>query len=39
MGYGTWYFFAAWMLVASIWAYFLLPETSGCTIDQMDYIL
>ncbi|KAF4994854.1 hypothetical protein F66182_16425, partial [Fusarium sp. NRRL 66182] len=37
-GYGTWYFFASWMLVASAWAYFLLPETKGLTIDQMDYV-
>lgn len=27
------------MLVASAWAYFLLPETKGLTIDQMDYVL
>jgi hypothetical protein len=38
-GYGTWYFFASWMLVAFVWSYFLLPETMGATIDQMDYIL
>lgn len=38
-GYGTWYFFASWMLVASAWAYFLVPETKGLTIDQMDYVL
>lgn len=27
------------MLVATIWAFFLLPETKGLTIDQMDLIL
>ncbi|KAI1078295.1 general substrate transporter [Whalleya microplaca] len=37
-GYGTWYFFAAWMLVATLWAYFLLPETKGVSIEQMDLI-
>ncbi|KAI5865417.1 general substrate transporter [Durotheca rogersii] len=37
-GYGTWFFFAAWMLVASTWAFFMLPETKGLTIDQMDVI-
>ncbi|EON99704.1 putative quinate permease protein [Phaeoacremonium minimum UCRPA7] len=37
-GYGTWYFFASWMLVATAWAFFLLPETKGLTIDQMDII-
>jgi hypothetical protein len=38
-GYGTWYFFASWMLVATAWAYFFVPETKGLTIDQMDYVL
>jgi tellurite resistance protein TehA-like permease len=38
-GYGTWYFFAAWMIVAAVWAFFLLPETKGLTIEQMDLIL
>ncbi|KFY27362.1 hypothetical protein V491_00933 [Pseudogymnoascus sp. VKM F-3775] len=37
-GFGTWYFFAAWMLIATAWAFFLLPETKGLTIDQMDLI-
>ncbi|KAL2202219.1 general substrate transporter [Sarocladium strictum] len=37
-GYGTWFFFACWMLVATIWAYFLVPETKGLTVDQMDLI-
>ena len=27
------------MLVATAWSYFLLPETKGLTIDQMDIIL
>lgn len=37
-GYGTWFFFAAWMLVATVWTYFFMPETKGLTIDQMDAI-
>lgn|SRR5688572_10993369 len=37
-GYGTWFFFACWMLIAAVWAYFLVPETKGLTIDQMDLI-
>lgn len=36
--FGTWFFFAAWMLVASAWAYCVLPETKGVTMDQMDII-
>ncbi|KAL4803344.1 general substrate transporter [Aspergillus unguis] len=38
LGYGTWFFFAAWMLLASIWSFFLLPETKGRTLDEMDVI-
>ncbi|KAI8622974.1 general substrate transporter [Xylariaceae sp. FL1651] len=37
-GYGTWFFFASFMLIATAWAFFFLPETKGLTIDQMDYI-
>ncbi|KAK2001126.1 quinate transporter [Colletotrichum falcatum] len=37
-GYGTWFFFASWMIVATAWAYFFLPETKGLTMDQMDVI-
>ena len=35
-GYGTWFFFAASMLIATLWTFFFLPETKGLTIDQMD---
>lgn len=38
-GYGTWFIFAGFMVVATVWSYFLLPETKGLTIDQMDMIL
>ena len=38
-GYGTWFFFASWMLLASAWAFFMLPETKGLTLAQMDTIL
>ncbi|OJJ43196.1 hypothetical protein ASPZODRAFT_146216 [Penicilliopsis zonata CBS 506.65] len=37
-GYGTWFFFATWMFLATIWTYFWLPETKGLTIDQIDVI-
>ncbi|KAK1841837.1 quinate permease [Colletotrichum chrysophilum] len=36
LDYGVWFFFACWMLTATIWAFFFLPETKGVTIDQMD---
>ncbi|KAK1585770.1 general substrate transporter [Colletotrichum navitas] len=38
LNYGVWFFFAGWMLTASVWAYFFLPETKGLTIDQMDIL-
>jgi magnesium-transporting ATPase (P-type) len=39
LGYGTWFFFASILIIATIWAFFLLPETKGLTIEQMDMIL
>jgi hypothetical protein len=38
-GFGTWFFFACWMLLATIWSFFFLPETKGLTLDQMDVLL
>ena len=38
-GYGTWFFFASWMLLASVWAFFYLPETKGKTLEEFDIIL
>ncbi|CEL05038.1 Putative MFS quinate transporter [Aspergillus calidoustus] len=35
-GYGTWFFFASWMMLATIWSFFFLPETKGKTLDEMD---
>ncbi|KAG2413575.1 hypothetical protein HFD88_002764 [Aspergillus terreus] len=38
-GYGTWFFFATWMILASVWAFFFLPETKGKTLEDLDIIL
>ncbi|TEA17311.1 Quinate permease [Colletotrichum sidae] len=38
LDYGVWFFFACWMLTATIWSYFFLPETKGVTLDQMDVL-
>ncbi|UKZ78169.1 hypothetical protein TrVFT333_005904 [Trichoderma virens FT-333] len=38
LGYGTWFFFASWMLLATVWAFFFLPETKGKTLDEIDII-
>lgn len=39
MGYGTWFFFGTWLLIAMTWAFFFLPETKGVSIEQMDLLL
>ena len=34
--YGTYIFFSFWCLLAGVWAFFLVPETMGRTLEQMD---
>ncbi|KAK8869535.1 hypothetical protein IAR55_000101 [Kwoniella newhampshirensis] len=36
MGWGTWIFFAACLMLSAVWAYFFLPETKGLRLDEMD---
>lgn len=36
IGFGTYVFFACFCLLAGVWAYFLVPETMGKTLEQMD---
>ncbi|KAG9603891.1 hexose carrier protein, partial [Aureobasidium melanogenum] len=36
IGFGTYVFFAAFCFLAGVWAYFLVPETRGRTLEQMD---
>jgi len=38
MGYGTYFFFAASTTIAFFWTYFILPETSGITLEEMDVL-
>ncbi|GKT41602.1 high-affinity glucose transporter [Colletotrichum spaethianum] len=38
LGFGTYIFFGAWCFVASVWAFFLVPETKGKTLEQMDEV-
>lgn len=38
-GFGTYVFFACMCLLAVIWAYFLVPETKGKTLEELDEIL
>lgn len=36
--YGTYIFFAVMCFLAGIWAYFLVPETSGKTLEELDEV-
>lgn len=38
-GFGTYVFFAAFCGMAAVWAYFLVPETKGKTLEEMDEVL
>jgi Sugar (and other) transporter len=38
MGHGTYFFFGAAMTVAFVWVWFLLPETKGLRLEEMDVI-
>jgi hypothetical protein len=36
LGYGTYFFFAALMILMGIWSFFYVPETKGLTLEDMD---
>ncbi|KAF5525678.1 Sugar transporter STL1 [Colletotrichum aenigma] len=36
IGFGTYVFFACFCGLAAVWAFFLVPETMGKTLEQMD---
>lgn len=36
MGYGTYMFFGALMIIMGVWALFFIPETKGLTLEDMD---
>ncbi|POR34925.1 Uncharacterized protein TPAR_04855 [Tolypocladium paradoxum] len=38
LGFGTYIFYGAWCFLASIWAFLLVPETKGKTLEQMDEV-
>ncbi|KAK7709228.1 hypothetical protein SLS57_008763 [Botryosphaeria dothidea] len=37
-GFGAYTFFAVWCLASLIWAYFLVPETKGRSLEDMDQV-
>ena len=36
--FGMYIFYGSMCFLASIWAYFLVPETMGKTLEQMDFV-
>ena len=38
IGFGTYVFFATFCAIAIVWVYFLVPETAGRTLEQMDSV-
>ncbi|KAL2824865.1 general substrate transporter [Aspergillus cavernicola] len=37
-GYGTYVFFCCFCALSGVWVYFLVPETAGRTLEQMDSV-
>lgn len=38
IGFGTYVFFAAFSAMATVWVFFLVPETNGKTLEEMDHV-
>jgi hypothetical protein len=38
IGYGTYVFFAVMCFLAGLWAFFLVPETGGKTLEELDEV-
>ncbi|KAK1470374.1 quinate permease [Colletotrichum cuscutae] len=38
LGYGTYRFFGALMILMGVWAFFFVPETKGLTLEDMDLL-
>ncbi|GAC98506.1 quinate permease [Pseudozyma hubeiensis SY62] len=36
MGYGVYLFFASCMVISVVWVFFLMPETKGIPVEEMD---
>lgn len=36
--YGTYVFFCTFCAISFVWVYFLVPETNGRTLEQMDSV-
>ncbi|KAM0368181.1 hypothetical protein ACHAPY_011541 [Fusarium culmorum] len=38
IGFGVYIFFGSWCFLAAVWAFFLVPETKGKTLEQIDEV-
>ncbi|KAI1034846.1 hypothetical protein LB504_004840 [Fusarium proliferatum] len=38
IGFGTYVFYGSWCAIAAGWAYFLVPETKGRSLEEMDQV-
>lgn len=38
IGFGTYVFFCCFSALSGIWVYFLVPETAGRSLEQMDSV-
>lgn len=38
ISFGTYIFFCSFCAIAFVWVYFLVPETNGRTLEQMDSV-
>lgn len=38
IGFGTYIFYGAWCGIAALWAFLMVPETKGKTLEQMDEV-
>ncbi len=38
IGFGTYVFFCCFCGISLVWVYFLVPETNGRTLEQMDSV-
>jgi hypothetical protein len=38
LDFGTYYFYAAWSVLAFFWFFFTLPETKGKSLEEMEQL-
>ena len=38
IGFGTYIFFAFWCFAATVFSYFVVPETANLTLEQIEHL-